>query len=114
MDVEEGRKKERNKEAKQFPQRRHLVGLDHLLSPLEVVLNTLKTISDLTNTQQERAFSDRRLFLPSKKPLKGKRRRRKFPLKVNKRPKQKARPQFGPLKAREPGERSGAGVRCEV
>lgn len=94
-----------------------MVGLEHLLSPLEVVLNTLKTISHLTNTQ-ERAFSERRLFLPSKKPIKGKRRRRKFPLKVNKRPlkplKQKPRAQFGPLKAREPGEPAGADVRCEV
>ena len=112
MDIEEGRKT-RNKEVKQSAHRRQLVGLEHLLSPLEVVLNTLKTISHLTSTQQ-RAFSERRLFSPSKKPLRGKRRRRKFPLKVNKRPKQKPRAQFGPLKAREPGEPARADVRCEV
>ena len=81
MDIEEERKT-KTKEVKQTGRRRQLVGLEHLLSPLEVVLNTLKTISHLTNTQ-ERAFSERRLFLPSKKPIKGKRRRRKFPLKVN-------------------------------
>ena len=102
MDVGEERKT-RNNEVNQVPRRRQLVGLEHLLSPLEVVLNTLRTISNLQNTQ-ERAFSDRRLFLPSKKPLKGKRRRRKFPLKVNKRPKQKSRAHFGPLKTRKPGE----------
>ena len=110
VDIEEGRKT-RNKEVKQPGQRRQLVGLEHLLSPLEVVLNTLQTISHLTNTE-ERAFSDRRLFLPGKKPLKGKRRRRKFPVHVKKRAKQTPRrPQFGPLKARDPGEPSGAGVR---
>ena len=110
MDIEEDRKT-RTKEVAQSGRRRQLVGLEHLLSPLEVVLNTLQTISHLTNTQ-ERAFSERRLFLPSKKPLKGKRRRRKFPLKVKKRPsvKQKPRAQFGPLKAREPGGPAGGGA----
>ena len=75
------------------------------------VLNTRQTISHLTNTK-DRAGSERRLFLPSKKPLKGKRRRRKFPLKVKKRPsvKQKPRAQFGPLKAREPGGPAEAGA----
>ena len=107
MDIEEDRRT-RTQEVKQSGQRRQLVGLEHLLSPLEVVLNTLQTISRLTNTQ-ERAFSERRLSLPSKKPLQG-RRRRKFPLKVNKRPKQKARGQFGPLKARDPGEPAGGEI----
>ena len=112
VNIEKGRKT-RNNEVKHSPQPRQLVGLEHLLSPLEVVLNTLKTISHIQNNQ-ERSFSDRRLFLPSKKPFQGKRRRRKFPLKVNKRPKQKPRAQFGPLKTREPGEQSHAGVRWEV
>ena len=62
MDIEEDRKT-RTKEVAQSGRRRQLVGLEHLVSPLAVVLDTLQTISHLTNTQ-ERAGSERRLFLP--------------------------------------------------
>ena len=66
-------------------------GLHHLLAPLQVVLHTLKTLSDIHNTK-EAAFSARKLLVPSKRPPADRRRKRKLPIKINKRPKQRPKP----------------------
>ena len=82
--------------------RRKVKRLESILSPLHVVLDTLKTISDIHQAEQ-RAFSERRLTVsPSKRPPGGRRRKRKLPIKINKRPKQVAGPVFSRLRAREP------------
>ena len=78
--------------------RRKVKRLESILSPLHVVLDTLKTISAIHQAEQ-RAFSERRLTVsPSKRPPGGRRRKRKLPIKINKRPKQVAGPVFSRLK----------------
>ena len=83
-------------------------GLHHLLAPLQVVLHTLKTLSDIHNTK-EAAFSARKLLVPSKRPPADRRRKRKLPIKINKRPKQRPVGAFHTFQPRPTGDSGPSG-----
>ena len=82
--------------------------LHHLLAPLQVVLHTLKTLSDIHNTK-EAAFSARKLLVPSKRPPADRRRKRKLPIKINKRPKQRPVGAFHTFQPRPTGDSGPSG-----